>query len=303
LSCTLAAACATDHHVSPWGETGRIPVDAYVPKPNLDAELAQIQRETSALGLSRTIEIPGKFGRGGEGFRILGYAGNDAIGRPIHAVRVASGRAIILAVGPHDAHDVDRSRATELVPALLPGPDPAHPLEGAAYASGSDLNGDGSPDVVLRSDAGALEVWHLQPLGAAAYEIVMVVPPTTAADVDRDGRVDLVGRVPASPGDVLAPALDDVATFEAGRYADTTRAARAYHAAELAAIDALIAGADKPTDEARLRRALERAWHAVLAGENPAKSLDALDKERAPLRLQPEIERWRKAIARAVRPI
>ncbi len=277
-------------------------VDLYVPKPDLEAELAEIDRETSALGLARTLEIPGRFGRGGEAFRIRGYDGKDAIGRPVHAVRVASGRAIVLAVGPLDAHDVDRSRATELVPALLPGSDPVHPLDGAAYVSGTDLNGDGSPDVVLRSDAGVLEIWHLQPLGAAAYEIVMVAPPTSAADVDRDGRVDLVGRIAAAPNDVLAPELDDVATFEGGRYTDASRSARAYQAARLAMIEALIAHADKPADDVRLRRAIERAWHAVLAGENPAKTLDALDKERAPLRLQPEVERWRKAIARAVRP-
>jgi hypothetical protein len=302
LSCGLAASCATDHHVSPWGEGGKVSVDLYVPKPDLEVQLAEIDRETAALGLARTLEIPGKFGRGGEAFRIRGYAGKDPIGRPIHAVRVATGRAIVLAVGPHDAHDVERSRATELVPALLPGPDPAQPLDGAAYASGTDLNGDGSPDVVLKSDAGVLEIWHLLPLGAAAYEIAMIAPPTAAADVDRDGRVDLVGRVAAWPNDVLAPELDDVATFEGGRYSDATRAARAYHAARLARVEALIAHADKPADDVRLRHAIERAWHAILAGENPAKALDALDKERAPLRLQPEIERWRKAIARAVRP-
>jgi hypothetical protein len=303
LASALLASCATDHKVSPWGEAGRLPVDLYVAKPNLEAELAKIDRETATLGLARTIEIPGRFGRNGEAFRIRGYAGKDPIGRPIHAVRVASARAVVLAVGPHDPRDVDRSRATELVPALVPGPDPAHPLDGAAYVSGGDLNGDGSPDVVLRSDAGVLEVWHLSPLGGSAYEIAMAAPPTSAADVDRDGRVDLVGRVLASPGDVLGPDLEDVATFDGGRYSDTTHAARAYHAARLVQIEALVARADKPPDAERLRRALERAWHAVLAGENPAKALDALDKERAPLKLQPEIERWRKAIARAVRPI
>jgi hypothetical protein len=33
-----------------------------------------------------------------------------------------------------------------------------------------DLNGDGDPDVVLRSEAGALEVWTLRPFSSVLVE-------------------------------------------------------------------------------------------------------------------------------------
>jgi hypothetical protein len=298
----ITAACGPEHHVSPWGQDGRLSVDAYVRKPDLGAELAEIDRETRAHGLDRTIEIDGTLGKkGGEAFKIRGYAGKDSIGRPIHAVRVATARGVVLAVGPVDIRDVDRSRATELVPALYPGPDPKHPLEGAAFASGTDLTGDGSPDLVLTSDRGALEVWHIEPLGAAAYEIVMATTPTSAADVDRDGKVDLVGRIEGEPDDQLKPELDDVATFERGRFTNTSAAARAYQAARLIRVEAAIAKAEKPSDEERLTHAIERAWHAVLAGQNASTTLATFDKEKTPRKLSIEVERWRKAIAKAAR--
>ncbi|HEY4121987.1 MAG TPA: VCBS repeat-containing protein, partial [Byssovorax sp.] len=249
--------------MSPWGVEGPVPIDLYVVKPDLAGQLAAVDAEMRAHGLHLTLSIDGVLPRKAGAFRLLGYAGRDPLGRPLHATRAVTPVGVPLAVGPLDAGDMDRSRATELVPALQSGPDPARPLEGAAYRSGGDLTGDGSPDVVLRNDAGALEVWHLEPLGATRYEVAMVVPPTSGADVDRDGRVDLVGREPAPKDDAIAPDLDDVATFEGGRFTDASAIARAHHERRLAAIEVAQAKLEDPNDDAKARLAVERAWHAL----------------------------------------
>ncbi|HVY45951.1 MAG TPA: hypothetical protein VHB21_08735, partial [Minicystis sp.] len=64
LLALAAASCASDHRVSPWGTLGRLPASVYVPRPDLAGALAEIDRETAALGLAREIEIPGAFAHG-----------------------------------------------------------------------------------------------------------------------------------------------------------------------------------------------------------------------------------------------
>jgi hypothetical protein len=255
----LTSACASDHHVSPWGEQPAAPLDAYFAPPDIAGQLAAVDTETAALRLHKTDELrvalPARASGAGREAVIRGYEGRDGAGRVVHAVRVATPRGIVLAAGPLDAGDLDRSQATELVPALALADDGA----GTAFRSGTDLNGDGSPDVVLRNDAGAISIWHIGELGSGAYPIRMAVPPLRGTDAG-DGRVGLWGRLPEPPGDPIAPRLTDVATFEAGAYANTTAAAQAFHAREAAR------PAVKTPDAVRLRAAIERAWHTLLAG-------------------------------------
>ena len=51
---------------------------------------------------------------------------------------------------------------------FAPGP-PAPAGPAPVSAAVVDLNGDGELDVVLRSDRGALDIWHVAPLGASRY--------------------------------------------------------------------------------------------------------------------------------------
>src|SRR6185369_7636484 len=48
----LASACASDHHVSPWGERQRPAFEAFLVRPDLALQLAQVDAETRALGLA-----------------------------------------------------------------------------------------------------------------------------------------------------------------------------------------------------------------------------------------------------------
>lgn len=285
----LAAGCGSNHHVSPWGDGAGPSLEAFLRVPDLGAELARIDAETASLGLVRTEEIRAELPPRGSGRTAVlrGYEGRDVTGRKVHAVRVATPRGVVLAVGPLDAGDVDRGKATELVPALATG-------EGRALAlrSGSDLNGDGALDVVLRNDAGALEIWRIDELGSAPYPVRLAAPPTRAVDADGDGRIDLWAELPIAPGDPVAPRFTDVATFAGGSYADDTPAARAWHARE--------ARSPRPTgvsEAVRLRGAVEHAWHAILAGEPREAVLRDLGKEPASPPLRPWIERYQRTLA------
>jgi hypothetical protein len=313
--------CASDHRVSPWGGGGPPPLLAFVTPPDLEAELRAVDRDAAALGLRLEVELRGALRRGGGAVVVRGYAGTDAVGRRTTAVRVATPRGVVMAVGPLAAGDLDRSRATELVPSLIPGAEVraspgGDPAGGLAFASGTDLNGDGDPDVALRSESGALEIWAIRQAGSAPYPVELEAPPTLALDVDADGRIDLAGR--ASPrgahAAAIAPDFIDVATFEGDRYTDRSAAARAFHAERAAAAaepakragpggktepGGAAAAAGAPDDAARLRRALERAWHARLAGEPRAAVLAALDREPAPAELRAELAIHRQRVAAA----
>ncbi len=223
---------------------------------------------------------------------LRGYQGVDAAGRRVHAVRVATPRGVVLAVGPLDASDLDRRKATELVPALVVGA----AGEGGAFRSGTDLNGDGTVDVVLRNDAGALSIWHIGELGSGLYAVRMATPPLRGIDVEAStgegsGRIDLWGQLPTDPADPIAPRLADVATFGGGAYSDDTAAARAWHGRESARI------VTATGDASRLRAALERAWHAVLGGQAPEPVLQALRKETVPLSLRAAFDAHARTIA------
>jgi hypothetical protein len=289
----VSAGCASDHHVSPWGDRPGPPLAAFLRSPDLAGQLARIDAETAALRLARTeqieVELPPRGSRRKAVLR--GYEGRDVAGRPVHAVRVATPLGVVLAVGPLDPGDLDRDQPTELVPAL------AGEGTALAFRSGSDLNGDGSLDVVLRNDAGAISIWHFGELGAGPYAAHLAVPPTGGADVEGDGRAALWGARPPTPGDPIAPRLTDVATFTGHAYSDDTAAAKAWHARE--------ASRPLPTgvsDTLRLRAALEHAWHAIFAGEARDAVLRDLRREPVPGPLRPSMEGHLGTLTSVVRP-
>ena len=98
--------------------------------------------------------------------------------------------------------------------------------------------------------------------------------------------------VPIAAISLIAPRLDDVAMFNGVGFSDRAEGARAYHA-RLAEPAAPAKGDAPPTsDELRLRLALERAWHAVLAGRSKDEALKELAREAVPARLRASFERW-----------
>ncbi len=287
----LALGCGSDHRVSPWGSDPDISLRQLFQAPDLGGQLARLDAETASLGLRVTQEIRVELPqRAGEAL-IRGYEGQDALGRAVHAVRVVTPRGIVMAAGPADAADTRRDQPTELVPALVTAGDGA-----GAYRSGTDLNGDKLLDVLLRSDAGTLSLWHFSALGAAPYEIEMKAPPRRGIDLDEDGRIDLAGEVSVEAGDLLAPRVTDVASFDGVRYSNRTEAARAYHA-RLAEPPPPPAPGPPMRPESRLRAALERAFHAALAGMEKKRVLAELDQEAVPKELDASFHRWRERIA------
>ncbi len=290
LACAAlaAAGCASNHRVSPWGEAAGPPLGAYVERPNLEARLAEIDAETRGLGLELTGEFRGKLAGPGGPVVVRAYRGADALGRPETAVRAATSRGVVLAIGPLDPlrRTPGEASATELVVDLAPA---------------TDLNGDGAPEVVLRGERGGLEVWRLDVTGSTRLDVELAVVPTRAVDVNGDGRADLAGDAAVAAGDPIAPRLDDAATFDGVRYSNRTPEARAWHAMRAAE---LLAAPEAPEpDAARLRRAIERAWHRLLAGEPRRGVLAALDAEPVPAALREAVRLHRARLDRiAVAP-
>lgn len=309
-----AGGCASNHRVSPWGGASSPSLAPYVTRPDLDGRLREIDAETAHLGLRQTLEARGKLPMGGGSVVVRAYEGTDALGRTTHAVRAATPMGIVMAVGPLDGADAWRGAATELLAALVEveGEDD---VRRGAFQAATDLNGDGYPDVVLRSEAGVMEVWRLALMGAARYDLALEVPATRALDADGDGQIDFGGRSPVPQGDPIAPELDDVATFDDRGYSNATPGARAFHASRAAALappgarggPAAAKGgtskeSDPPapplTDTERLRRALGRAWHSILAGEPRSEALKRLDAEPVPAPLRSSFDRHRRRIER-----
>ena len=293
--CLLAGvpACSSNHYVSAWGAKESPRLGAFMERPDLAARLGLVDVETAAHGLKLTSEIPIMLPRGGGPARIRGYEGTDTLGRPVHAIRVATARAVVMAVGPLDSRDTGRDVATELVPALLVD---EGGRGGSAFRSGTDLTGDGTIAVVARSEAGELAIWHVTPLGASPYPLAIQGAATRGLDVDGDGRVDLAGELARDRGDTIMARLGDVATFDGVGFSDRTEGARAFHAT-LADAAAPAKAGEPPGDEVRIRRAVERAWHAVLAGRSKDGALKELQREAVPARLRASFERYVSVIS------
>jgi hypothetical protein len=294
----LAAACASDHHVSPWGSRAGPSLEAFVAPAGLAPRLAEIDAETAALHLALTAEIRLSLPRGSSSRPAVlrGYSGLDPAGRPIHAIRVASEHGVVMALGPLAPLDLDRRAPTELV------------QEAGVLRSGLDLNGDGAIDVVARNEAGVISIFHVDELGSAEYAVTMAAPPTRGVDVDGPGddgghprTPGLWGQLAVPEGDPIAPKLEAVAAFEGGRYQGDAAAARAWHAGKASAIEAA-APPPKERDDLRLRAALERAWHALLAGRDPEAVLRVLGREPVPPSFRASFDRHARTMATLVPP-
>jgi hypothetical protein len=282
----LMPACASDHHVSPWGGRPGPSLTPFVVLPGLAPRIAEVDAEAAALRLVMTAEIPLSLSRGGAPHPAVlrGYAGQDAAGRPVHAVRVATELGVVMALGPLGALDLDRSPPTELVE------------QAGVLRSGLDLNGDGTVDVVARNEAGVLSVFHVDELGSGEYAVSMAAPPTAGVLLDGDPHPALWGHLPVPADDPIAPKLDCVAAFEGGRYTGAAPAARAWHAAKTAALEAA-APPPKDRDDLRLRAALEHAWHALLAAGDPEAVQQALGQQAVPPALRASFDRHARAVA------
>jgi hypothetical protein len=284
--------CGGGPRVSPWGEAGRPRLADYAVQPDLEGHLAAIEAEAARLGLVEVHRTEGRDPRTGDPLVAIALRGEDGVGRAVHAVRVASPWGVVLARGPLDVRDVRRREAAELL--FAPEP-PAPDAVGAPLAPAplADRFADGTASVLLRDEQGRVEVWRVTGRASLEVPVVLAVPPTEASDVDGDGRLDLAGRAPAFEPDPIGPDLRDVATWSGAALTDRTEAARGWHAARR---DRARASRARARSEAtRLRATLEAAWHAILAGADRARELEALDRERpsAPLRAA-----WREHVRR-----
>jgi hypothetical protein len=324
----LAIIACSDHRVSPWpGEGPAALLSPYVPPPDLEGQLAKVDAEAAAHHLTLRAEIRRQLPRRGGPIVLRAYEGTDAVGRRTHAVRVATSRGVVMAIGPLEARDPP-DRATELVAGLAAG------QEATAFASGTDLNGDGTLDAVLRNELGGLEIWRLSSTGSNRYAVELTAPPTRGIDADGDGRVDLTSRLDIPEGDPIAPRFEDVATFDGHRWTNNTVAARGWHARRAAlraeppptprdrgapdggTPDAGTGDAGRPTtgpsdagapidagaapsaepDAMRARRVLERAWHRLRAGEPRNDVMNELESTTIPPALRDAFEKHRKRI-------
>lgn len=273
------AGCTSDHHVSPWPKD--VSLQSLMHASTMEEHLERVTAEMRVEGLALEHEVCGELD-GAETFCIRAYRGQDDLGNLRRAVRVATRYGVVMALGPTSSHDAMRGVELALVPSLEGG-----------WQSGSDLNGDGMPDVVVARSGGALEVWGLHARGASPYPVDSLVPVTGAMDVDGDGRPDLTGTVPVPPEELLVPSLVEVVSFAAGRYRIDTPGVRGFHAKRGREMAERRSGAGH----------VEYAWHALRSGKDPAKVLKSLDdviegvdaaEERAALR------RWRNWLASAV---
>ncbi|RYE90381.1 MAG: hypothetical protein EOO75_10260, partial [Myxococcales bacterium] len=189
------------------------------PGRSLPGQLARARREATADGLRETTQVEGRLASG-QPFVALGFEGVDAAGRPVHAARVVTPAAIVLALGPARALGSGPARPDELLASLLPG---------GAYPSGVDLSGDSAPDVVLRAADGSLAIHRVDLTGSTPYPIALRFPATGARDVNEDGRPDLTGLPPIPDGDPLRPELLDVAIADGIAFRNDHPDALAFH--------------------------------------------------------------------------
>ncbi|MCK6593030.1 MAG: VCBS repeat-containing protein, partial [Polyangiaceae bacterium] len=81
------------------------PLSAYLGQPDLEAQLRAVESETGALGLTLVKELRGELARAAGPMVVRAYTGRDALGRETHAVRVATSRGVVMALGPLAASD------------------------------------------------------------------------------------------------------------------------------------------------------------------------------------------------------
>lgn len=254
--------------MSPWGRRTSPSLGAFVERPDLERHLAAIEAESRAEGLVLRTSATAR-AKSGTIYEVRAYEGKDGLGRPTMAVRVASPFGVVLALGPLGEAD-SRERATAFVPSI--------PLEGSSLKLPADLNGDGHPEIALRSDRGHVAIFALAPRGASEIGIEL---PTQALELRAVGGPGfaLWTRRTAAPGASLAPRYERIATFDAGKFTERTPRVRAWHQARAQELEVIPEGA---TGRERLERALDRAFHEGMASEDDKAReapLDALEAE------------------------
>ncbi|MBI5532306.1 MAG: VCBS repeat-containing protein [Deltaproteobacteria bacterium] len=301
IAVVIGTSCRSDHAVSPFPEG--FGIEAWVQPPDLQAQLDRVDKEMAVERMSKAAELRGAFSDHSP-FVILGFSGEGGVHRERHAVRVATGFGVILALGPRDPTDLSRARRHRLVESLGGG---------GGWKSGTDLNGDGHPDVVVRSEDGTFDIWCLMPKGASPYPMRSIAPPDHVVDIDDDGRPDPAARIRLAGGEALEVEIVEVMTFDERGYRNDTSAVKAWHQRELRRLggpqpgDAgADAGAPVHDDRRTLAEAIERGWHAIRSGESGAKALQAADgaaASQAPLGpgLAQAWVRWRGWLADATR--
>lgn len=278
LPLALALGCGSNHRVSEWGEAGAPRLSMFVGAPDLDGHLDEMSGAPDLRGFEVDAELHGD--AGGTHYVARSFKGPRELGREQRAIRVASPSGVILALGPIDPRATVRTEPDDLVRALVPASDGS-----GSFRSMTDLTGDGTLDLAVRAESGELAIYSLGPRGATRVEVQMAATPTEGVDVDGDGKLDLRGSVPIEDGDPIAPDLVDVGTFDGRAFSDRTDASKAFHRdrAEALAVDA---PATVGTTIA-VRRAIERAWHAILGGGDKKEALEALERVRPDASLRP----------------
>lgn len=268
LLTTATAGCVSNHQVSPFPPIESI--HDILPPPDLDAHLQRIDNEAETNGFRLWVERRGALPDGDE-IVVRGYETIDPFGRTLHLVRVASPVGVILALGPADAKEVDLP-AFELVPSLIQG----------GWSSGTDLNGDGAPDIVVKDGAGVLSIWRIERYGASPLPIELLWPARSALDVNGDGHPDFASRYSLSiDDDPLEPRIVDIAIFDGGRYSNTSEEAIAWHRGERERKAAEVEEAIEAGEPiSAMRAAIERCFHALRAGEEAKAALLELREAR-----------------------
>lgn len=297
LSALLAASCTDNHSMSPWGEAGRPRLADFAVRPDLDAHLAEIEAEAARLGLREVFRVEAKDPRSGDALVAVALEGRDDVGRTLAATRIASPWGVVLARGPLDLRDVRRAAANQLLREVSVGAETRGSAEpGGGFGAFSDLNHDGTPDVVLQSEQGRIEIWSITSRGGTQLDVQMDAPPTRLVDIDGDGRVDLAGEVSLGSGDALDPHLVDVSTWAGESFSNATPEARAFHARHRDL--ARTAEATSRSAEDRAKRALELSWHAILAGDDATRVLSTLERKRPEGALGEAFDAYARRVAR-----
>lgn len=251
----LLAACS-NHRVSPFPPPEAVG-QILRPGDDLAGQLARATREAQASRLREVRRVEGQLA-GGDPFVAIGYEGSDIAGQPVSALRVVTPAAIVLALGPARVARGAEGTTSELLPSLLPG---------GGFPSGKDWTGDRAPDLAVRAPDGSLAVYRVELMSAAIYPVVLRSPPTRVLDVNEDGRPDLAGAPSPAPGDPIAPDMVDVAVADGIFFHNDHPAALAFHRR--------LADAPLPdgATTVRLKTALEKAFHALCAGDPLAQAM------------------------------
>lgn len=294
LALAAIAGCGSNHRVSPWGDREGAPVGAFAVRPDLEAQLRAIDEELAgangaadeARRLALLVELRGQ-DSAGTAYVVRDYAGRDALGRPVHAVRVATQFAVVFAAGPRG--ELEPGGFDQLVAALPGGP-------GETVRMPADFDGDGRPELILVDPRGRPQAVTLAPRGAVTLAISPPLPVARAPHLGPGRRgLTLVQRVAGVGARELV--LERLVVLRGGAFVEDDPAVVAWHASEA---EARARADGEESEEAALDRLLARAFHAALAGASWADEKRALVERATAADRTPA---WRQAIARLERAL